>query len=394
MNIAGKLIIGFLLISGAAAFLWAKWPIVTGAIAWGEGAKVSNNTLRLEKLRTLQRGSGVLGVGWAPDGHHLAIYSNWGQLITLWDSDGARLKELIRREGGPDYGNSFVFLSGGKQLLTAAAHSSREDWGLAFKLWDVDTGTVIRSVDGPEPDKFPQYNMPVVFAASADGQSVAFTSNQQNAPVNLYSTLDWSLARRVPIDFASNKFGTAMSVALSPKGDLLAIGRTGTTVLLVDLRDPEAAPEVLHVYDKDSKPATVKEMAKAGIQLQTALANFQKQIFSDQGRAASDFGAQSHLFWECFQFSQIKFYAKYRNVIDNLDTSPFQEEGDVRPNREDKSILKDPKKIVIEIRYVVDGLIYNKGFHPPTGDFAVEYASRQDLAQQCELYLDATGLKD
>jgi WD40 repeat protein len=240
-----------LLISGAAAFLWAKRPIVADAIAWEEGAKVSDHTLRLEKIRTLQHSSFVLGVGWAPDGHDLATYCDSGQLITLWNSDGARLKELVRREGGPDYGNSFVFLSNGKLLLTAAAHSSRADWRLAFNLWDVDTGAVIRSIDGPEPDKFPQYNMPVAFAASADGQSVAFTSNQQNAPVNVYSTHDWSLVRRIPIDFASNRFGAAMSVARSPEGGLLAIGRTGTTVRLVDLRDPEAAPEVLHVYDGD-----------------------------------------------------------------------------------------------------------------------------------------------
>ena len=193
----------------------------------------------------------MLGVGWAPDGHLLAAYSDWGQLITLWNSDGARLKELNRREGGPDYGNSFVFLSGGKQLLTAAAHSSREDWRLAFNLWDVDTGAVIRSIDGPKPDKFPQDNKPVAFAASADGQSVAFTSFQQNAPVNVYATRDWSLAHRVPIDFASNKFGTAVSVAISSDGGLLAIGRYGSTVLLVDLRNPDAAPEVLRVYGED-----------------------------------------------------------------------------------------------------------------------------------------------
>jgi len=252
MKISTKLIISSLLISGAAAFLWAKWPLVANAIAWAEGVKVPNNTVELVKIRTLQHSSAVLGVGWAPDGHLLAAYSDWGQLITLWNSDGARLKELNRREGGPDYGNSFVFLSGGKQLLTAAAHSSRVDWRLAFNLWDVDTGAVIRSIDGPEPDKFPQYNMPVAFAASADGRSVAFTSNQQNAPVNLYSTLDWSLVRRIPVTDTDTPLQNAKSLAFSPDGGLLAIGLMGFgKVLLVDLRHPGAVPKVLHIYDRD-----------------------------------------------------------------------------------------------------------------------------------------------
>lgn len=97
------------------------------------------------------------------------------------------------------------FLSG-KLLVVADSH-------VAFNLWDVDTGTVIKDAEGLEPDKVILYNKPVAFTGSQDGKYVALTHNQGNEPVTLYDTRDWSIVRRVSITDTETKRGNAMSVA-------------------------------------------------------------------------------------------------------------------------------------------------------------------------------------
>jgi WD40 repeat protein len=249
MKTRGKLIIGSLLISSAIVLLGAKWPVLMTSTALGETSKLIHGIPLLEKVMTLKHSSAVLGVAWSPDGNRLAAYSQSGGLITIWSSDGQRLKEILRREGIPGYSNYFVFLAGGKVLLTAAAHSSPADSHIAFNLWEIDSGAVIRDVEGPEPDKIMQYNRPVAYAASADGQYVAFTTYQANEPVNLYATRDWSLVRRISVVDPETKRGLATSVAFSPDGTLLGVSLAAFgKVLIVNLKHLEDAPIVLHVY--------------------------------------------------------------------------------------------------------------------------------------------------
>jgi hypothetical protein len=136
------------------------------------------------------------------------------------------------------------------------------------------------------------------------------------------------------------------------------------------------------------------EMVIASVRFRAGLDALREQVYSDRGRVAPAFKENAELYRDCSIFLEAKFYSRYRGVIDNLDTSPFEEEGDVRRSREDTSILRDPRKIIVEIKYEVSGFAFLKGFHPPAGDFAVEYAGRPELEKRCEAYIGATGLRE
>ena len=58
--------------------------------------------------------------------------------------------------------------------------------------------------------------------------------------------------------------------------------------------------------------------------------------------------AERRLNLDCSYFIYAKFYAKYRTIVDNIDTSASTF-ADFRKDRSDKSILRDPQKISFEL---------------------------------------------
>lgn len=140
----------------------------------------------------------------------------------------------------------------------------------------------------------------------------------------------------------------------------------------------------------------IQEMVAASVKMETGL----KQIQDEFARKAaldprsSSIRAEGRLNHECYRFVQARFYAKYRGLIDNINTSPFTSLIDIRKSKSDISILRDPRKIVVETKYGISGFEYTKDFHPPLEDFVVQYSGRPDLEAKCTHYLDVTGIRN
>jgi hypothetical protein len=137
----------------------------------------------------------------------------------------------------------------------------------------------------------------------------------------------------------------------------------------------------------------IRGMVIAWVEFNIGFESFSKKNVDSLDRKDPAFKERATLRSDCHHFTHALFYSKFRDIVDHLDTSPFEEIGDIRKNREDTSIFRDPRKISVELKYVLGGLRYHKGFHEPLGDFAVEYARRPDLKERCNDYLSATGLR-
>ena len=97
---------------------------------------------------------------------------------------------------------------------------------------------------------------------------------------------------------------------------------------------------------------------------------------------------------ECRRFIHARFYAKFRMLIDDIDPHPFTSIFDIGESNSDNGILRDPRKIAIETRYIISNFRRLKDFHPPAEEFAVQYAARPDLDARCSHDLDITGMKN
>jgi len=131
----------------------------------------------------------------------------------------------------------------------------------------------------------------------------------------------------------------------------------------------------------------IEEMVNAYVRLVTGEKAFAKKDFYSRKRNDPSFQEHAETYSDCGEFIRLRFYAKFRYIIDNMDTSPLQHPLDGRDN---ESIFRDPRQIVLEIQEWLPGLRYAKGFHEPIGDFAVEYSRQTALEKRCEGYVNAS----
>jgi WD40 repeat protein len=96
----------------------------------------------------------AVAVTWSPRGSALAAASDYGDVLSVWDQAGHLINQIKRTGGGPTLGGSLAFVNGSSQLMFPPPETSNNS--TAFAVWDVSTGTIIRTVDGPQPgDDYP-----------------------------------------------------------------------------------------------------------------------------------------------------------------------------------------------------------------------------------------------
>jgi WD40 repeat protein len=202
--------------------------------------------VRLETSRVLPTRGYATGVTWSRDSSRLAAISDFGRRVTVWQAGGKILAEFVRP--GTYVDNSIAFLNN-ETVLTAVSDTPQLEKGLAFSLWDVTTGTVAGTIEGPEPGKESPLNLAWRFALSFDGGTVAALNGTS---VAFYSTRDWSKVGRLAAS-APQAFERASAVAFSPDSGTLAVGlfsggQVTGKVKLFDLKDPDAEPRIFAVY--------------------------------------------------------------------------------------------------------------------------------------------------
>ncbi|MDH2344192.1 MULTISPECIES: hypothetical protein [unclassified Bradyrhizobium] len=147
-----------------------------------------------------------------------------------------------------------------------------------------------------------------------------------------------------------------------------------------------------------SRDAKTQEMVAASVRIETGLgaiyADFRKKVQSKTDPNSPALRAEGGLNHDCSNFIYARFYAKYQALIDKIDTSAFSSPEDLRKNRSDTSILRDPRKIAYETKYRISSFKFLKDFHPPLEEFVVQYSTRPDLEARCTRYLDVTGTRN
>lgn len=141
----------------------------------------------------------------------------------------------------------------------------------------------------------------------------------------------------------------------------------------------------------------IQEMVAASIRMETGVDavhdEFVRKVRSAPDPNSPSLLAERRLNLDCSYFTYARFYAKYRTLIENIDTSASTF-ADFRKDRSNKSILRDPRKIAFELKYRISAFQSEKDFHPPLSEFVVQYAARPDLEAKCAHDLDVTGMRN
>jgi WD40 repeat protein len=178
----------------------------------------------LELIQELTRPHGTSSLTWSSDGSKLAAYmvapgplSVDGKLLTVWNADGQILREIEPPDFFFSSDDPLAFVAGGKQLATTPWFKSIT---LGFMVFDIESGKVVREIEGPERDRGRPDNAAVALASSPDQSILAVVFGRgRSHPVALYSTRDWS---KVATLMASRPTHPK-ELAFSPDGRFLAV---------------------------------------------------------------------------------------------------------------------------------------------------------------------------
>lgn len=139
-------------------------------------------------------------------------------------------------------------------------------------------------------------------------------------------------------------------------------------------------------------------MVAASVKIETGFNaifdDFSKRKKLEPDASSSALRAEGLLNQDCYNFVHARFFARYRTILNGIDTSGIESIANLRRDRTDKSVLRDPRKIAYETNYVISSFKFLKDFQPPLEEFVVKYAARSDLEAKCTRYLDATGMRN
>jgi WD40 repeat protein len=202
---------GRLLASGSFDTTINLWDVATGSL-----------------VRTLPDSrASVYSVAFSPDGRLLASGS-LEETIKLWDvTTGSLVRTLT---GHTDSVYSVAFSPDGRLLASGSCQrnsnyfcSQGEIKPGEIKLWDVTTGSLVRTLTGHTDSVYS-------VAFSPDGRLLA--SGSRDATIKLWEVASGSLVRSL-----SGHVSDVTSVAFSPDGRLLASGSADNTIKLWDISD-------------------------------------------------------------------------------------------------------------------------------------------------------------
>src|SRR5262249_36007341 len=116
--------------------------------------------------------------------------------------------------------NVIAFTPDSKALLTGIDHAESKNQHLAAALWDVGTGSLVRRLEGPFPNRVLAENLAKNFAFSPDGKFLPMISLRgPGVPLALYDAESWEIVATFSIERDS-----PVALAFSPDSRTLSVG--------------------------------------------------------------------------------------------------------------------------------------------------------------------------
>jgi WD40 repeat protein/RsiW-degrading membrane proteinase PrsW (M82 family) len=205
---------GTILASGSEDNTIKLWEVDTGKVI---------RMLKGHDTSALTTNKKVFSVAFSPDGNTLAS-GNWDKSIMLWQVDTGKALHFIKGrtkrfwglvddkgDGHADSVNSVVFSPDGSILASGG-------FDHAIKLWDVSTGTLLKTFKGHS-----DFVLSVTF--SPDGNVLASSSYDKSIKL-------WEVNSGKVLRTMRGHTDAVTSVALSPDGQILASGSFDRTIKL------------------------------------------------------------------------------------------------------------------------------------------------------------------
>jgi WD40 repeat protein len=174
-------------------------------------AKAEQSSVQATLVRTIPLPNASSSIAWSQDGERLAAIHNNGGSISVWDKSGQLLRTIKRDETLGPYNGQIEFLPHSHLLLGPAPTNEPGRQPNILALWNVDSGEIARTVEGPNPaDRF-QGNRPIALTMTPGGLYVAVFPLSRDGLL-VYSTADWRLVAQVkikrsdiPLDYRNDK---------------------------------------------------------------------------------------------------------------------------------------------------------------------------------------------
>jgi WD40 repeat protein len=171
----------------------------------------------------------------------LAAYSDWSDLITIWDAHGAIVQQIHRQGDHFLIGNPLAFVAHDSEIAARPVKMSAAD--VVVSVFDIRTGAVVHELPSQQPGQPAEVQSALALASSPDGSLLALAFGGGEAePVALYDTESWSKLADIPNrDQLQSIRDQAKAVAFSRNRRYLAIGTGGGYILIYDVHERRVA---------------------------------------------------------------------------------------------------------------------------------------------------------
>jgi WD40 repeat protein len=215
-----------------------QWLLTVG----GNEARLWDAVTLREHMSFSPHGA-IAAIAYSPDGQHL-VTGSWDNSAKIWDVDSG---QVVRKLVGGHTGfiNSVCYAPDGRSILTAG------DDGFAL-LWDATTGENLRRFTG---------HAGRVFCAAFSSQGDRIVTGSQDRTAILWNTLTGEPLQK----FSGHAWGV-LSVAFSRDGSRLLTGSEDGTARLWDV----ATGEQLAVYEGHTAAVTGVAFCRDGARVVTA----------------------------------------------------------------------------------------------------------------------------